>query len=86
MICGDVYSFGVLVFEFVIGKKLMSLYYYESYGGNLVGWVCVLIWEKWGYKCLDLRLVSLKVESEMLEVLWIGYLCMVEYFLKWLMM
>ncbi|XP_024382535.1 uncharacterized protein [Physcomitrium patens] len=76
---GDVYSFGVLVLELVTGKKPTSPYYHESYGGNLVGWVRALIREKRGYKCLDPRLASSKVESEMLEALRIGYLCTAEH-------
>ena len=50
---GDVLSFSVVLLELVRGKKPIGEYFYESYGGNLVSWVWILICEKQGYKCLD---------------------------------
>lgn len=75
---GDVYSFGVVLLELVTGKRPTGHYFHDSYGGNLVGWVRALIREKRGYKCLDPKLLSTGVESEMLEILRIGYLCTAE--------
>ncbi|KAG0591398.1 hypothetical protein M758_1G169300 [Ceratodon purpureus] len=75
---GDVYSFGVVLLELVTGKSPTGQYFHDSYGGNLVGWVRTLIREKRGYKCLDPKLLSSGVESEMLECLRIGYLCTAE--------
>jgi serine/threonine protein kinase len=75
---GDVYSFGVVLLELVTGKRPTGHYFHDSYGGNLVGWVRALIREKRGYKCLDPKLASSGVESEMLETLRIGYLCTAE--------
>lgn len=75
---GDVYSFGVVLLELVTGKSPTGQFYHESFGGNLVGWVRTLIRDKRGFKCLDPRLLSSGVESEMLETLRIGYLCTAE--------
>lgn len=75
---GDVYSFGVVLLELVTGQKPTGQCFHDHFGGNLVGWVRTLIREKRGYKCLDARLLSSGVESELLECLRIGYLCTAE--------
>lgn len=75
---GDVYSFGVVLLELVTTKRPTGQFFHESYGGSLVGWVRALIREKRGYKCLDPKLASMGAESEMLEMLRIGYLCTAE--------
>lgn len=75
---GDVYSFGVVLLELVTGQRPNGQYFHESYGGNLVGWVRSLVRDRRGYKCLDPKLLSSGVESEMLECLRIGFLCTAE--------
>ncbi len=76
---GDVYSFGVVLLELVTGRRPTGKYFHDSCGGHLVGWVRALIRENVGYKCLDPKLLTTKVEHEMLECLRIGYLCTAEH-------
>lgn len=76
---GDVYSFGVVLLELVTGRRPTGQYFHDSCGGHLVGWVRALIRENVGYKCLDPKLLTTKVEHEMLECLQIGYLCTAEH-------
>jgi serine/threonine protein kinase len=76
---GDVYSFGVVLLELVTGRRPTGQYFHDSCGGHLVGWVRALIRENVGIKCLDPKLLTTKVEHEMLECLRIGYLCTAEH-------
>ncbi|KAL3696949.1 hypothetical protein R1sor_011025 [Riccia sorocarpa] len=75
---GDVYSFGVVLMELVTGRKPTGLYFRDSYGGNLVGWVRFMAKEKKSNKLLDRRIARKVDEDHMLEVLRIARLCTAE--------
>ncbi|BBN03281.1 hypothetical protein MPTK1_2g22270 [Marchantia polymorpha subsp. ruderalis] len=75
---GDVYSFGVVLLELVTGRMPTGHYFHDSYGGNLVGWVRMLIKDKRELKALDPKLVSRGDVAQIQEVLRIGYLCTAE--------
>ncbi|KAG6542762.1 hypothetical protein Mapa_015839 [Marchantia paleacea] len=75
---GDVYSFGVVLLELVTGRMPTGHYFHDSYGGNLVGWVRLLIKDKRELKALDPKLVSQGDVTQIQEVLRIGYLCTAE--------
>ncbi|KAL3698429.1 hypothetical protein R1sor_012505 [Riccia sorocarpa] len=75
---GDVYSFGVVLMELVTGRKPTGIYFRDSYGGNLVGWVRLMDKEKKSNKLLDRRVATKVDEDHMLEVLRIARLCTAE--------
>ncbi|KAL2644857.1 hypothetical protein R1flu_012444 [Riccia fluitans] len=75
---GDVYSFGVVLLELVTGRKPTGLYFRDSYGGNLVGWVRIMVKDKKSQKALDRKIARKEYENQMLEVLRIGCLCTAE--------
>ncbi|KAJ9129418.1 hypothetical protein P3X46_033832 [Hevea brasiliensis] len=73
----DVYSFGVLLLEIITGRKNSS-YYDESTSSNLVGYVWDLWREGRSLEMVDLSLGDSYPESEVLQCIQIGLLCVQE--------
>ncbi|KAF2303589.1 hypothetical protein GH714_019714 [Hevea brasiliensis] len=73
----DVYSFGVLLLEIITGRKNSS-YYDESASSNLVGYVWDLWREGRSLEMVDLSLGDSYPESEVLQCIQIGLLCVQE--------
>lgn len=74
---GDIYSFGVVLFELITGKRPVCDYYPDSKEATLVGWVRYLVKTNRAESAIDPKLARTGPVPviQMQEALRIGYLC-----------
>lgn len=72
---GDIYSFGVVLFELITGKRPVCDNYPDSKETTLVGWVRYLVKTNRADSAIDPKLSRTGPITQMQEALRIGYLC-----------
>ncbi|OQU80339.1 hypothetical protein SORBI_3007G113300 [Sorghum bicolor] len=74
----DIYSFGVVLFELVTGKKPLGDEYPDQKEASLVNWARAMVKANHGPSIIDPKIRDTGLERQMEEALRIAYLCTAE--------